>query len=77
MLCFRVAGASLQEMDRSFRQMEAGVNFVENHDATKKITLYQRVNQSQAQKSIEQQALGSKQQNTRDQSRKHERRDVS
>jgi hypothetical protein len=54
MVCFRIAGASLREMDRSFRQMEPGVNFVENDDAVKKITLYQALNQSQAQKSSEQ-----------------------
>jgi hypothetical protein len=54
MVCFRIAGASLREMDRSFRQMEPGVNFVENDDAVKKLTLYQPLNQSQEQKSSEQ-----------------------
>jgi len=53
MVCWRVAGASLREADRSFGQREPGVNFVENHDVVKKITLYHAMNQSQAQKALE------------------------
>jgi hypothetical protein len=34
-------------------QMEPGVNFVENQDAIEKITLYQALNQSQAQNGAE------------------------
>jgi hypothetical protein len=34
---FKIAGASLREVDRSIRQMEPGVNFAENDDAVKKI----------------------------------------
>jgi len=36
-------------VERSIRQREPGVNFVENHDVAEKITLYQAPNQSQAQ----------------------------
>jgi len=37
----RIAGASLQEVDRFIRQMEPGVSFAENDGAVEKITLYQ------------------------------------